>query len=351
MAADLQWSVSLIFFTQKPARIQVRDSIAKSLEQFKTDMPTETDIQPNVEFLARILQTASRLVCSFGWSDESTREFLSRNFECLVLKGGKQAFHLPNLGSKASALKELVLASSGIVEGLEQFKNIEKITVAWLPRNGLDLSIFPQLKELSFEKEKRLENQLAEQENLEILSIEKYSGADCSKFSEVRNLRSLWLTQGGIRSLSGLELCSQLESIELAYLRNLSNINALMHLKKMHIISLKNLPKAHGEIEIGNYPDLEFFYVSECKQLNVSLLGLRKLKRLKKLWLNTPSTGLNWLDIFSLPEIEMVMIHADEKMPDDDALRSLAEQNGKRLTKIVHTGPRHKRGIQLYFSL
>ena len=305
-------------------------------------------LQPYVEFLPGVLQVPSRLVCHFGWNNETTQEFISRNFECLILNGG--AFDLPDLGAKAALLKRLGLASSSNIKGLGQFKNIEILTVAWLPANGLDLSVFPRLKELSFEDEKKLEEQLPRQKNLETLSIDKFSGKDCSEFSKINSLRSLWLAQGSVRSLRGLEMCPRLESIELAYIRNLSDLAVLGELRELRSLSLQNLPKAMGEIEVNKYPNLEFLYVAECKQLTVSLSGLRCARRLKKLWLNVSSIDLDWLDIFELPDIEMVTLCAEENMPDDGSLFSLAEDAGKKLDKILHTGGRNKRCIQLYFS-
>ena len=99
-----------------------------------SQIPRDRSPQPESELLVIIDPKpgpwAYRLVCRFGWNDETTRSFWSRRFEVLVLSGGRdQAFRIPDLGEKAFELKSIKLGASGVVEGLEQFRNLEHIYV------------------------------------------------------------------------------------------------------------------------------------------------------------------------------------------------------------------------------
>lgn len=305
--------------------------------------------KPEAELYPPVIQTPSRLLCRFGWSEETTHSFLSQQFEQLVLSGGEnQEFHIPPLGKKAYEIKHLSLESSGIIEGLEQFRNIEKLYIDFWPKNGLDLSIFPNLRNLSIYQNKHAEKQLPELLYLNEINITGYSGLDCSLFSGMGHLHSLGLVQGRVRSLQGLETLNQLKRLELAYIRNLVDIQALYSLNELEHIELMNLPKVTGKIAINSYPGIKFFYASGTK-LVVDLAGLRDMKHLQKLWVNVSFERLHWEDIFMLPDMELVGISAEEGIPEDEEFHLFSERHEKPLKEIIRIGKRKPKGVQLKF--
>ena len=304
---------------------------------------------PEIEYEPPYFNKEGRLKCYFGWDDDTTRAFFSKVFSTLDLRGGeKHEFHIPELGSKAHELKGLALHCSGVLEGLEQFSNIESLNVGSWPQNGLDLTMFGKLKSLYIDAEKRADRQLSRLTCLEGISIIGYSEQDCSAFSGMNSLRSLFFSQGRLRTLQGLESCPSLSSLELAYIRNLEDMEAIHGLGTLENIWLENLPKVTGMLSLQKYPDLKSFYASKVN-LIVDVSGLRNLRSMQKLWLNVPFQGLEWEDIFMLPDMKLVRISTEEGIPGDDELHRFAERHGKPLKEIIRIGKRKPKAIQLKF--
>ena len=162
------------------------------------------------------------------------------------------------------------------------------------------------------------------------------------------HLRSLGLIQGRVISLQGLEVCSSLSSLELAYIRNLEDIQAIHGLMALEEICLENLPKVVGNLSLQSYPDLKSFDASKV-DLIVDVSGLRNLRSMQKLWLNVPFEGLDWEEIFMLPDMKLVGISTEEGIPGDDELHRFAERHGKPLKEIIRIGKRKPKGVQLKF--
>lgn len=312
-------------------------------------MQAENEPCPEIEYEPSHFDKEGRLICYFGWDDDSTRAFVSRVFSTLDLRGGeKHEFHIPELGSKAHELKGLALHCSGVLEGLEQFSNIESLNVGSWPKNGLNLAMFGKLKSLSIDAVKKADRQLSRLPCLEDISTIGYSEQDCSAFSGMNSLRSLFFSQGRLRTLQGLESCPSLSSLELAYIRNLEDMEAIHGLGTLENIWLENLPKVTGRLSLQKYPDLKSFYASKVN-LIVDVSGLRKLQNMQKLWLNLPFEGLDWKDIFMLPDMKRVGISTEKGIPGDEEFHRLAERHGKPLKEITRIGKRKPKAVQLKF--
>ncbi|WP_147145094.1 hypothetical protein [Oceanithermus desulfurans] len=294
---------------------------------------------------------AYRLVCRFGWNDETTRSFWSRRFEVLELSGGRdQAFRIPDLGEKALELKSIKLGALGVVEGLEQFKNLEHLYVDAWPKNGLDLRIFPRLRRLHIHQVKPAEKQLSGLPDLIEIGIAGYTGLDGSLFSSMKHLQSLTLVQGRLRSLEGLEDHPKLKSMELSLVRNLVDLRALDRLSRLEHLHLQQLPKATGMIRIRTFPKMRTFYVAGShKELRVDMAGLRELKHLQKLWVMAGKEHFGFEDVFLLPHLTLAGFTSPTGTPGDDELRSLAGRHGRQLTKIHRARSKGVDVIQLNF--
>jgi len=312
-------------------------------------MQADNESCPEIEYEPPYFDKEGRLRCYFGWNDDSTRAFVSRVFSTLDLRGGeKHEFHIPELGSKAQELKGLALHCSGLLEGLDQFSNIESLNVGSWPKNGLDLTMFGKLKSLYIDAEKKVDRQIPRLPSLESIGISGYSEQDCSAFIGLKYLRSLFFSRGRLRTLQGLESCPSLSRLELAYIRNLEDMKAIHGLGTLENIWLENLPKVTGRLSLQKYPDLKSLYASKVN-LIVDVSGLRKLRGMQKLWLNLPFEGLDWEDIFRLPDMKLVRISTEEGIPGDEEFHCFAERHGKSLMEIIRIGKRKPKAVQLKF--
>ena len=312
-------------------------------------MQVDSELLPEIEYEPPHFNKEGRLICYFGWNDDTTKAFLSKVFTTLDLRGGeKQEFSIPELGAKAHELKALSLHCNGVLEGLEQFSNIESLNVGSWPKNGLDLTMFGKLKSLYIDAEKKVDRQIPRLPSLESIGITGYSEQDCSAFAGLKYLRSLSFSQGRLRTLQGLESCPSLSSLEFAYIRNLEDVETIHGLGTLENIWLENLPKVAGNLSLQNYPGLKSFYASKV-DLVVDVSGLRNLGSMQKLWLNVPSEGLEWEDIFMLPKIRLVWIRTKEGIPSDEKFHLYAERHGKTVKEIERIGIRKPKGVKLDF--
>ncbi len=312
-------------------------------------MQVDSELLPEIEYEPPHFNKEGRLICYFGWNNDTTKALLSKVFTTLDLRGGERYdFRIPKLGAKAHELKALSLHCNGFLEGLEQFSNIESLSVGSWPKNGLDLTMFGKLKSLYIDAEKKADRQLSRLPYLEAVSIIGYSEQDCLAFSGMKCLRSLFFSQGRLRTLQGFESCPSLSSLELAYIRNLEDLETIHGLGTLENIWLENLPKVAGNLSLQNYPGMKSFYASKV-DLVVDLSGLRNLRSVQKLWLNVPFEGLDWEEIFMLPDMKLVGISTEEGIPGDEEFHLYAERHGKPLKEIVRIGKRKPKGVQLKF--
>ncbi|MEJ2528864.1 MAG: hypothetical protein P8Z39_01970 [Gammaproteobacteria bacterium] len=309
-----------------------------------------TENLPEVEFLPRIHKAPSRLNCKFGWGDVTTREFQQRDFEKLVLVGGpKQNFCLPDLGEKARRLKSLSLEASGCVEGIEQFANLESLDVVNLPKNGITLSAFKRLISVFSERNKSIEEQIAQCPMLKLLGLVGFSGSDCAPFAPLSELREIAFTQGRLQSLNGIGGCHQLEYVALAYLRNLTDISALKSLDNLAELSLSSLPKIVDTLVISDYKKLQSLYLVNSK-LVTDLSGISKNTKLKRILLNTPYTNLDWDELFRLQHLLFVSLTVGNSSPSDQEIHDMAARSGRIPLQIERIGKGKKTNLRVYFE-
>ena len=166
----------------------------------------------------------------------------------------------------------------------------------------------------------------------------------------MKQLQSLTLVQGRLRSLEGLEDHPGLVSLELSLVKNLEDIRALDGLSRLDRLHLQQIPKATGRIRIRAYPKVRTFYVAgNHKELRVDLAGLRELKHLRKLWVMADKEPFDFEDVFLLPHLTLAGFTSPAGSLDDDELRSLAGRHGRELTKIHRARSRGVDVIQLNF--
>jgi hypothetical protein len=153
-----------------------------------------------------------------------------------------------NLFEKLTSLKHLSLGNNinlekcDSLDGLYLLNNIESIAVD--KQNVIiDFSKFPKLKEIGLEHNKKFIN-IEKLKHLEILVVSKYEEKDLTKISEIQSLKTLHLYQSKTNDIKGIEKLKNLEEFNFSrnnILTNISLINSLPKLSKLHIEKCKNL--------------------------------------------------------------------------------------------------------------
>ena len=316
------------------------------------------------------------LRCESGWDDESTAAFLQHEFNSLWLTfRTDQAMHIPALGPKALCVKWLFMVGSGTVTGLEQFTNVELLSVSLFPRGGIDFQLFPKLRQLSTAWDKKYIDTVFTCRQLKELDIEEgYADEDCRRYHALPELSNVGFTGGRLRTLKGLEHCPQLETLGIAYARNFTELGDLPQLGKLTMLVLGNLPKLQpnlnwrampalrninllslptltGMIEFAERTLMEEIYVVKCPGLTLDLAGIGGLRHLRKLWTDAPHIHLSLEALFSLPQLELCGFHADDSPANSDqALHALAAAHLRKISSIERAGPKKKRHLRIRFA-
>jgi hypothetical protein len=274
----------------------------------------------------------------------------SHTFEQLVLKGGEaQDFKLPNLGS-FSLVDNLVLDCGGRLQGTNSFTEVTKLSIKQVPQNGLDLASFPKAIQLSFEWEKGLDEQICGLSSLKEFSVTGLKTKGCEYFSRMNKLEGLYVTQGSLASLEGIEQHSKLKKLALLYLRKLESIESVKKLKKLQELYFGNLPKVTGNINIKQFTSLEKFE-SHSTKLIVDLSDIKNLKNLKMIAVTDECVNLNVQELFSLHNLYAVSLPVScGEREDEKYLTTLAAENRMKVKSLQYVGPKKNRKIQIIFD-
>lgn len=163
---------------------------------------------------------------------------------------------------------------------------------------AIDFSRLPQLEKLILRYNKKLKN-ISALKNLKHILIESLNEGDLQLLSGLESLQILRLTRGTFISTSGIEGLSKIERMDIHYqskVQDISNINALPNLWKLHIERCKSLSnysflKGNTSIKdlfidnldsidfVPSMPNLEKIYFWCSKDGNMSpLLESKSLK-------------------------------------------------------------------------
>lgn len=303
---------------------------------------------PEVSFLPRIFNTPSRLICRNGWDESTTDKFCQTEFELLVLEGTDErgGFIVPKLGDGKSAVRQLEIRVSRHLQGIDQFSNVETLDISFVPTNGIDLTIFPRLNKLFLEWDKKRPCDVFRITSLLEMGLMGFPEKDCEKFSQLKILKTVGLTQCGVQSLAGLEGCKNLSGVSLNYLRKLTTLDALYEADKIQNISIEKLPALRGDIEVGAFKQASDVVIGDTPA-NANLSNIDQLRKLKRLWLGIPSMSLDWEQLFSIKALKSIAL-MNPKLPEggDEGLIACAKNNRRKVLSLEWAGPR-KRQIRL----
>ena len=290
------------------------------------------------------------LRCAFGWGDVTTKAFQKEEIDWLELRGAEsQPFNLPPLGHKVNSIKRLLLVASGEVSGLGQFTDVPELDLSVVPKNGIDLSAFRKVSSLRFEWDKLVADQVLHVKSLRELDLIGYAHDDCVPLRDLSALVGIGFTQGKLKVLKGFEHCPKLRELSLSYLRGFNDLAGISRLGGIETLSLTNLPKLSGVLEVSAFPNIHSLYVVDSS-LSVDLSGLERNRHLAQLWLNVESENLHWDALFSRPLLRRFgVISAGEAMSDEE-FSALAKKHGRSIAEIRRVGRRKSPQIQVIFS-
>jgi hypothetical protein len=147
-------------------------------------------------------------------------------------------------------------------------------------RTPISLGWYPQLEEASFEWHKAIDLLKAPQ-SIRRLALRKYqpSTKDLSQLPVLNKLEALTLTQCNLTSLTGLCQFPSLISLDMAYMRSLSDISALAECgPKLEALLLMNCPKIGYDL-LPALTSLKKLHIHSCP----ALASIRFLKNLDQL--------------------------------------------------------------------
>lgn len=300
---------------------------------------------PETVFIPRVLNTPSRLVCRFGWNEQTTSAFARETFEKLVLEGGvDQNFDIPLLGKKSCQIGLLALRTRGRLNGLAQFVGVTSLDMESIPSNGIELASFENLRDLFAEWDQKLSEQIFGLTALRSLGCTGYRDRDCVKIGRLVSLEVLGLTQGSLVCLKGLSNCANLNTLSLGYLKNFQDVSGVELMHSLSDISLNNLPKLVGKLKLQALRKLESVYIVDTP-LNVDLEGVGTLPHLQKLWLKSKSVNLQWEELLDLPKLRTVGIMNSSS--DEEQVSEIADRIGRVVKSIRTVKSRKNTQIQL----
>lgn len=191
--------------------------------------------------LAYVKSTDEKILIIRGdWDENLTEELQQKNYQFDHLsisrgKGPSLNFIVecyPNLESMT--LNHTMIDASAI----EQLSQLKYLHFLGLNNSKIDFTKLPRLEALKIETFNKTLASLFSSQSLKELRLTQYSGKDCSELASLTSLVKLELVQGSLTTLDGLEKLPHLESVLIAYIRNLSDIQALNEVPKLNNLEI-----------------------------------------------------------------------------------------------------------------
>ena len=316
-----------------------------------TDNGSEQSVPPARFGRVKSLDGKMRLLIS-GWSADAEKEVAAGGFDRLEFHGGDFkdfAFLVPHRTHITSlAIFSGTWGSAARLEELDALRS---------------LSIGPALKDLDFSRLSQLERlnidgwlpryarTLFKCPTLKSLRIEGYDGADCMRFGELAQLTRLTLAKGKLASLSGLARCTNLESIDFAYLRKLTDITEIESIDTLCEVELgEGLPALRDFRSV--------FVKTQLRRLSLQALDvewpdiawLKKFTRLHVLGIRNV-VPQDWDALFASPELKKLVVTFTKSTGLSlDQVGEIARAHGLQPTLITALGvPAKQKGYLLEF--
>lgn len=284
----------------------------------------------------------TKLIFRGGYAPSFLDELKSGGFDIVVISTG----HWEDLGWLAEA--GVPIPRLEIVSACESYCGLERISGLFELSvddrlDGVELSSFSNLTSLSLFWSKSIKGKISSLKKLESLTVSYYGEKNLVEFQNLSNLKSLDLRMGSIKSLAGVDSCTQLSHFELAYLRSLEDVNAIENLRNLKIITIEKCPKVTNIDFLKNLSYLEKIHVEcGCESIDGIELFLG-MARLKRLLIGVQAKEVAWEKLFTLPCLEEVLIDIPAgDLPDEEYIQQVCRKVGREVFEFEVSGTRKK---------
>lgn len=276
-----------------------------------------------------------------GWSDEAAAEVAKGDFDILLIQTGQWSdFNF--LEPYANNIARLSISSPvDTFRGVEKLMNLRELDLADAPSPSLDLMVFQNLESCHLHWHKGYSPRFFGLPKLSQVAISHYSARTCEDIAQAKQLSTLDLRQGSVQSLKGLETLPKLKQLSLAYMRNLSDVSAVAGLKGLEVLHIEKCPKVVDIDFVRSLPNIRKLFLDCGSPGFADLEWMRKLVDLIDVLIAVPVQTIDWDVIFSLPELQRVVINTHPGYAiSDEELFAQARAHGRQLDNYVRAGTR-----------
>lgn len=246
-----------------------------------------------------------------GMHETSVAAIQAMEFDELCLFAGD----FPDLSffaETACKIKRLSVSSAvGVMDfdGLKFLKDLNylRLSDAIKPAvkgDVIDFSALPKLESCSFSWKDHFAPSLLECPNLRSLGLWSCPAKDLQLLSKATQITSLFLAQGSLQDLRGIEHLQSLQTLDLVMLRNLKDISALRELKALRHLKISKCSKIEDMSPIDSLTALEELYVAG-KHTFDDLEFLRNFPALQEFIFEIQLKSHDFLPLFDLPALRL----------------------------------------------
>lgn len=279
---------------------------------------------------------------------EVIREFVTRDFTRVVIAGGKFP-SLEILEPCSSKLKKLLLQHTDT-----SFVGIEKLfEMVEFKADVVSRKPFPE-----FGKAKNLEkcflywskgydvepfgHGLFTLPKLSDLTLRHWTQPTCKQIAML-GLEKLDLRQGVLTTLDGLEQCSDLKVLSLAYLPKLEDIARIESLRKLEEVHVENCKNIVDLTPLTRLPNLRKLHVEKTGASFLNLDGFSNAKQLESICISAEVKDIDWTVLFNHPSLDSAIIstHDGYAVPDS-AILEIAKIAKRKIIGFHRTGTKKR---------
>lgn len=185
---------------------------------------------------------------------------------------------------RVKKLQLQLLAPTEIIlpESTDFFQNLRELNISGtVPEKFINLKLLTNLSALSLEYGNGLNADWLDLTYIRDLNIHNFKESDLAVLKDLKNLKRLRLTDGKMKSLNGVELLSQLETLFVAAnASKLVNVNAIIRSKSLKNIMFENLKKIQKWDFLKEKSDLECISLDTAESVEL----IKALPRLEFLF-------------------------------------------------------------------
>lgn len=264
---------------------------------------------PSATLATTLDGSKTRLVIDGGWSSAADAAVARGGFDRLELQRGEYP-DLQCLAQHKNAINDLwINALCASTSGLESLDQLRKLQLGYPADKKVSFSSFPHLTDIVLEHWKPYyAGTLFECKNLESLSIDGFTDADCGRIGKLVNLKRLALYKGMVRSLDGLAACRNLLAVIASHTKKLDDISELSQLPALRIIEFRENLTSLRDIEpVFRISGLRVLDLKGCAATLETVDWLASFVDLTVLMLPKVK-NIRWESLFASKQLELLLV-------------------------------------------